>query len=123
MLEASVLARQITFLKNTPEPWILGGDWNVEPEEIESTPLLQTMRGTLVASGEATTNWGSELDFAVVNRGLSSVASASMTWDVPWKPHAALLMRLEGFETGWSGQRPPAFPKLATPEPPPAPTC
>ena len=37
-------------------------------------------------------SWG-ELDFGVVSRSLEVLADLSVTWAVPWKPHAALHLR------------------------------
>ena len=39
-VNSKILGELITFVRNTPEPWILGGGWNVEPDEVANTTHL-----------------------------------------------------------------------------------
>ena len=86
---AEVLASLVAFVRTLPEPWIILGDWNLDPTEVQDSTLIQVMRGRMLATGEATCNHGAELDFGVVSRSLEVLADLSVTWAVPWKPHAA----------------------------------
>ena len=70
------------------------------------------MRGSLLATGEATCNWGAELDMIVVSRGLAFQATLRVVWGVPWKPHAAIIVNLSGFSKEWECWRRPAFAKV-----------
>ena len=45
---------------------------NVESREVAETTLAQVARGALVLAGDATCNWGAELDLVMVSRGLAS---------------------------------------------------
>ena len=84
---AEVLSSLVAFVRTLPEPWIILGDWNLDPTEVQDTALIQVMRGRMVATGgEATCNYGAELDFGVVSRSLEALVDLSVTWAVPWKP-------------------------------------
>ena len=109
---AEVLSSLVAFVRTLPEPWIILGDWNLDPTEVQDTALIQVMRGRMIATGEATCNHGAELDFGVVSRSLEALVELSATWAVPWKPHAALHLKVKDGASEWKSWKLPQFPKL-----------
>ena len=68
---SEVLASLMAYIRTLQEPWIVLGDWNVDPTELQDTTICQIMRGRrILATGEATCKHGAELDFGVVSRSL-----------------------------------------------------
>ena len=65
-----VLAELISYMRNVREPWIVGGDFNIPPDEFMGTNVVQVMRGAVLCTGEPTCNIGTELDYVVVSRCL-----------------------------------------------------
>ena len=44
---AEVLSSLVAFVRTLPEPWIILGDWNLDPTEVQDTALIQVMRATV----------------------------------------------------------------------------
>ena len=109
---AAVLGELLALLRQCPGPWILGGDFNLTEDEIQSTQLVQTMRGRLLPAAGPTTNHGSIIDHVVVSRHLEASASLSTSWEVPWRPHCALLLTLTAAGRGPTVWRLQQFPKI-----------
>ena len=78
----------------------------------QDTTLHQVMRGRLLVTGEATCNHGAELDVGVVSRSLEALTTFTPTWEVPWKPHAGLGLRVRQQASEWEAWKLPQFPKL-----------
>ena len=55
---AEVLSSLVAFVRTLPEPWIILGDWNLDPTEVQDTALIQVMRGRMVATGGYMQPWG-----------------------------------------------------------------
>ena len=109
---AAVLGELLALLRQCPGPWVLGGDFNLTEDEIQSTQLVQTMRGRLLPAAGPTTNHGSILDHIVVSRHLEASASLATSWEVPWRPHCALLLTLTAAGRGPNVWRLQQFPKI-----------
>ena len=45
----SALGRELRKLQC---PWIVGGDWNIDPEELFDSGFIELMRGSIVARGK-----------------------------------------------------------------------
>ena len=60
---AEILSRLVAILKHRTGPWLVAGDFNVEPQEIAVTTLVQELGGQIICTGEPTMRGGSELDF------------------------------------------------------------
>jgi len=86
---AGVLATLRPFLRQFPN-WVVVGDWNFPAQELEGTSLPSTFRGCVLTTGEATISSGNCLDYALVSRKVASLLSAAVSWDVPFRPHAAV---------------------------------
>ncbi|CAE7325820.1 unnamed protein product, partial [Symbiodinium sp. KB8] len=70
------------------------------------------MRGRLLPAAGPTTNHGSILDHIVVSRHLEASASLATSWEVPWRPHCALLLTLTAAGRGPNVWRLQQFPKI-----------
>ena len=76
-------------------PWIVVGDWNAEPSALGESGFVKAVSGSILDSGEATfATSASNLDYAVVHSSLAGLVSLQVDWEVPWRPHAALRLRL-----------------------------
>ena len=76
-------------------PWMLGGDWNCSPAELEATGWLKKIGGTIHAPQAATCN-GKVYDFFVVANAIShNVQGTYAVGDAGLTPHspARLLFR------------------------------
>ena len=109
---ASILGRLASSLKNHHGHWLVAGDFNVQPKELAATSFLSEVRGRLVCLGEATTQGGSELDFAVTSNGIEGSVSIAMDWSAPhtvglgWRSVSlGLLIRPLGSLTSRFGRR------------------
>ena len=92
---SSIIAELINVVKHWKGVWILAGDFNIPPEEIAATNLLEEMNGRLCVVGEPTTDQGREIDYAIVHRALEPLCTVRLDWSVPHKPHASLTLKLD----------------------------
>ena len=111
---ASILGRLASSLKNHHGHWLVAGDFNVQPYELAATSFLSEVKGRLVCLGEATTQGGSELDFALTSNGIEGCVSIAIDWSAPHRPHGGirlevcvlgLLIRPSGFLISRFGRR------------------
>ena len=93
-----ILASLVAYVRELPEPWIIGGDWNCTPHVFMQCSVCQVMRGRLITAGEITCTQGegNELDFVLVSRCIEAAVTLTVDWQVPWKPHAALKLIVAG---------------------------
>ncbi len=83
------------YLRSLRAPWILGGDFNGEPEELQASGWLNLVDGQIVCAALPTCN-GSRYDYFVVARCLlHGVVGATRVRDGDMSPHSPvrLLMR------------------------------
>ena len=113
-INAEVMARLVSLVRQTPEPWIVGGDFNCSPQEFLQTSIVQVMRGRVLATNDITYtgSGGSEIDFAVVSRSVEAQATLELSWQVPWKPHAALILTVNNAGSENPQWRLQQFPKI-----------
>ena len=104
-----LLAALALFLQELRIPWIVVGDWNCTHDELASSGFLQSVHGKLLAPLEATTSQGSSIDFGVVCAKLAGCVSVETEWNVPFKPHAALLFTVHKAGASLPVPQPPKF--------------
>ena len=93
MLLLSSLAAALGRLRG---PWILGGDWNMEPTTLASSGWLAAVDGVVIASALPTCN-ASKYDFFVVSRGLlPAVVGIQRLDDAGLTPHWPTRLLLRG---------------------------
>ena len=92
----AILAVLIMALQELQQPWMVAGDWNCSPQDLQSsTTFMRAVRGRVIAPSEATTCQGSDIDSAVTRVELQAYVSVEVEWDVPFKPHGALRYRVQ----------------------------
>ena len=75
------------FLSCLKGPWIIGGDWNMSPQILESTNFTAMVRGVIVAPAAPTCN-GAVYDYFVISEGLQPcVAGVARVDDAGLNPH------------------------------------
>ena len=76
------------------QPTTIMGDFKVTWEELMTTMMGSVTQMTILATGEETCNTGNELDCALVSNMVADF-SVQVNWEVPFKPHEQLLLRLD----------------------------
>lgn len=56
--------------------------------------LLNVLRVEIVSSGQPTMINGAEIDYIVASRVIAPFLEIKVNWDVPWKPHAGLMVHV-----------------------------
>ena len=72
------------------------GDWNNEPEVLWGSGFVQACQAFVLDLQEPTIATGGVLDSAICSKRLQDVIQVQVIWDVPWRPHAALQVSLQG---------------------------
>ena len=81
------------------EPFLIGADWNVEPEVLLASRWVDQIGGVLLASDSPTCGT-SEYDYFVASSFLSHRAEEpAACFDTPVGTHSCVLMRLQNFWT------------------------
>jgi len=92
----AVLQEVAVVLKQLRGPWVLAGDWNINPDLLRSSAWLDVVGGVLVAPQTPTCH-GSTYDFFVVSQDLaSSVVAVARVDDGGMHPHHPVRMLLRG---------------------------
>ena len=94
-LSPTILAELMTVIKTFACCWVLAGDWNCSWEDLQQSSFPRLLRAGVVMPGEATTTQGSTLDYALCSRELVGLLVATVTWDVPFRPHAGISYNLQ----------------------------
>ena len=90
----SVLSHLYAVIAALQCPWCVAGDWNLDASEVLATRLEDLTKGRFLGTGLPTAGTATELDFALAHPRLASHLSLELAWDVPFKPHAALVCHL-----------------------------
>ena len=91
------LLETIAFtLASITGPWMLGGDWNCTPPELEATGWVKKVGGIIHAPQSATCN-GKVYDFFVVSANVSSqVRGTFVIGDAGLTPHSPVRLLFKG---------------------------
>lgn len=57
--------------------------------------LLNVLKAEVVQTGQPTLINGAELDYLLASRTISPFIDIKVNWDVPWKPHAGLVVTID----------------------------
>ena len=93
-VNTSVLSHLYAVIAALQCPWCVAGDWNLDASEVLATRLEDLTKGRLLGTGLPTAGTATELDYALAHPRLASHLSLELAWDVPFKPHAALVCHL-----------------------------
>ena len=92
----AILAEAAALLGAIAGPWVIGGDWNISPQLLESCGWLDVIHGKIVATPLPTCN-GSTYDFFVVSRSIAhAVVGVSRIDDAGFKPHFPSRLYIAG---------------------------
>ena len=87
------VSQALTKLKG---PWILGGDWNMPPEELMKSGWVDSIEGVIVATKSNTCN-NSVFDYFVVSAKLRhAVRGIQLVNDHAFSPHHPARMYIDG---------------------------
>ena len=77
-------------------PWLLGADWNMEPDMVTSSGWLDLVKGKLVVPSGPTCGHRC-YDYFVVARGLGeAIVGTAITSDAGTYPHSPVRLYLKG---------------------------
>ena len=91
---AQILARILALLEATTRQFVLVGDWNNHPEQIQGTVLGSKFHWQILAP-DATLLNGNTVDYAIIQQTLAACTSMTTEWAVPWRPHCLLTYAFE----------------------------
>ncbi|CAE7580166.1 unnamed protein product, partial [Symbiodinium sp. KB8] len=94
-LNPRIPAELMTVIKTFACCWVLAGDWNCSWEDLQQSSFPRLVRAGVVVPEEATATQGSVLDYALCSRELVGLLVATVTWDVPFRPHAGISYTLQ----------------------------
>ena len=92
---AAVLGDLAAFLRELAIPWLVVGDFQVPPTQWQGHQLLNVLKAEVVCTGQPTLINGAELDYIVASRTLTPFLDVKVNWDVPWRPHAGLVVTID----------------------------
>ena len=87
---AEILGALAAELKGHPN-FLVMGDWNNTPDELNATRWPELVKGTTVTTGGPTLSTGRELDFGLISSHLQGLIDVHISWEVPFRPHGALF--------------------------------
>ena len=92
----SLLSNLVAYIGSLRGPWLLGGDWNMDPATLASSGWLALVEGVVVAPALPTCN-GNTYDFFVVSRGLvPAIVGVQRIDDAGLLPHWPVRLVLRG---------------------------
>ena len=92
----AILTELAAYLGTIRGPWIVAGDWNVTPQQLQAASWDKIVKGAIKHPKEATCN-GKVYDFFVVSRSIeASVAAVSRLDNGGFSPHSAVRLFLSG---------------------------
>ena len=94
-LNPKILSELMTVIKAFSCCWVLAGDWNCSWEDLQQSSFPRLVQAGVIVPDEATTTQGSILDYALCSRELEGLLAATVTWDVPFRPHACISYNLQ----------------------------
>ena len=86
---------QAAFFQELATPWSVIGDFQVPPEQRDGHHLLNVRKAEIVCSGQPATIHGAKLDYILAGRTVAPFIDVNVTWNVPWRPHAGVVIRMD----------------------------
>ena len=94
-INSQLWAKLIAFLRNIQQPFVVMGDFNEQPEEVNKTDLIIRAGGEILCTQQETTTAGSELDSPILSRHIHPISSIMASWQVPCRPHCMIVVEME----------------------------
>ncbi|CAE7497731.1 unnamed protein product [Symbiodinium sp. CCMP2592] len=92
-VNSDILASLRAIRQSVRGPILIGGDWNSPLKELLDTAIFQSLSLEPIGPNKATCG-DNELDFLAVSHCLEGLLRVDASWDVPFKPHAAIQVAL-----------------------------
>ena len=92
---AKILGELAAFLGELAVPWLVIGDFQVPPEQWQGHQLLNVLKAEVIHTGQPTLITGGEIDYVLASRTVSPFVDIKLNWDVPWRPHAGLVVTID----------------------------
>ena len=87
------------FVKSHKVPWIILGDFNMNPYTLDRAGFLDLLGGSVITADEGastcTAGKGSLIDFAIVRKDIFSSVSLVQDLEAPWSPHVGLRASIQ----------------------------
>ena len=92
----AILTELAAYLGTIRGPWIVGGDWNVTPQQLQSASWDNIVKGAMKQPTEPTCT-GKVYDYFVVSKAIeASVVAATRLENGGFSPHSAVRLLLSG---------------------------
>ncbi|CAE7271339.1 unnamed protein product [Symbiodinium sp. CCMP2592] len=92
-VNSDILASLRAIRQSVRGPILIGGDWNSPLKDLLDTSIFQSLSLEPIGPNKATCG-DNELDFLAVSHCLEGLLRVDASWDVPFKPHAAIQVAL-----------------------------
>ncbi|CAE7437501.1 unnamed protein product [Symbiodinium sp. CCMP2592] len=92
-VNSDILASLRAIRQSVRGPILIGGDWNSPLKDLLDTAIFQSLSLEPIGPNKATCG-DNELDFLAVSHCLEGLLRVDASWDVPFKPHAAIQVAL-----------------------------
>ena len=79
--------------------FVIGGDWNMTPEELNEEGWVEHLGGvckTPPVGATCSSGKGRMLDYAVCSKSLEERIELEIDWDGPWAPHRGVFLNVKG---------------------------
>ena len=92
----AILTELAAYLGTIRGPWIVGGDWNVTPQQLQSASWDSIVKGSIKQPAGPTCN-GKVYDYFVVSKSIeASVVAVTSLENGGFSPHSAVRLFLSG---------------------------
>ena len=107
-----ILSHLLAYLHHLKAPFIIGGDWQNDPEALAATVIQSKFKAAILDTGGSATLQGSQLDFLLVSNSLVGSLQVKASWEVPWKPHCAIEVSFDCTQPALAVQQLQRFPPI-----------
>ena len=90
-----VMAELLVVIQSFACKWLIAGDWNMTWDELQESSFPRLAQAGVAQPSQATTTHGRTLDYALCSRTIAGLVTATVLWDVPFRPHAAVLFEFD----------------------------
>lgn len=111
-LNADILSQLLHFLEQLHAPFIVGGDWQKEPDALAATVIQSKFKAQILSTSGPTTLQGSAIDYVLASQSIAGHLTVRADWDAPWKPHCGICVEFNCEQTAVAVQQLQRFPPI-----------